>query len=363
MSVSGSDELSEIKTLLKSLSSQAKANSLAIQELAKKRNLEARDSDEEQPVLKLKCKRVRTDHEPPVDVSDTDDAGSCPENDCAFASNFLLPDEELSIASSSDSSPELPIMGSENVGSWMPSARTMDWFYKVADHELDDGQIDSLFDKFLPSPEIAPHFEPPKLPKPIWDRLAKRNKEEVIKQRSIFKSQKLLCGALMPLLSVLDSLDSKDPNQKLLASAIQVLCSANLKLSKTRRGAVRPLVKPELRSILCDQKVSHLHIFGSDFDKCTETASKAHSSITKVLIPPKRKFNNYGKSFSSKNDQASTSDKKVEASQSDQPFHATSSGTTHRSRGYSRRGRNYRNSSSYGGKYKQVPFQLDKNMS
>ena len=164
MSVSGSDELSEIKTLLKSLSSQAKANSLAIQELAKKRNLEARDSDEEQPVLKLKCKRVRTDHEPPVDVSDTDDAGSCPENDCAFASNFLLPDEELSIASSSDSSPELPIMGSENVGSWMPSARTMDWFYKVADHELDDGQIDSLFDKFLPSPEIAPHFEPPKLP-------------------------------------------------------------------------------------------------------------------------------------------------------------------------------------------------------
>ena len=95
----------------------------------------------------------------------------------------------------------------------------------------------------------------------------------------------------MPLLSVLDSLDIKDPNQKLLASAIQVLCSANLKLSKTRRGAVRPLVKPELRSILCDQKVSHLHLFGSDFDKCNETASKAHSSITiKVLIPPKRNF-------------------------------------------------------------------------
>ena len=62
--MSGSDELSDIKVLLKSLSSQTKANSLAIQELAKKRNLDTRDSDEEQPVLELKCKRVRTDHEP-----------------------------------------------------------------------------------------------------------------------------------------------------------------------------------------------------------------------------------------------------------------------------------------------------------
>ena len=103
---------------------------------------------------------------------------------------------------------------------------------------------------------------------------------------AILKSQKLLCGALMPLLSVIDSLDSKYPNQKLLASAIQVLFSANLKLSKTRRGAVRPLVKPELRSILCDQKVSHLYLFRSDYDKCTKTASKAHFYITKVLLPP-----------------------------------------------------------------------------
>ena len=178
--MSGSDELSEIKVLLKSLTSQTKANSLAIQELAKKRKLDSRDSNEEQPVLKLKCKRVRTDHEPPVDVSDTDEAGSCPDDDCAFDSNFLLPDEELSTASSSYSSPGLPIMGSENVGSWVPSARTMDWFCKVADHELDDGQIDSLFDTFLLSHEIAPYFEPPKLPKPIWDRLAKLNEEEVI---------------------------------------------------------------------------------------------------------------------------------------------------------------------------------------
>ena len=182
--MSGNDELSEIKVLLKSLTSQTKENSLAIQELAKKRKLDSRDSDEAQPVLKLKCKRVRTDHEPPVDVSDSDQGGSCSENDCgsssAFASSFLLPDEELSAASSSDSSPELPILGSENVGSWVPSARTMDWFCKVADHELVDGQIDSLFDKFLPAPEIAPHFEPPKLPKPIWDRLA-----SAIRKRSL----------------------------------------------------------------------------------------------------------------------------------------------------------------------------------
>ena len=123
--VSLSNELSDMKVLLKRLAIQAKANSLSIQELTNKRNLIIQMRKNQSFDLDASVtKRIMIIHVPPVDVSNTDQTESCSENDCgsseALATNFLLPDEGPSDASTSDSSRELPVIGSNNAELWVP---------------------------------------------------------------------------------------------------------------------------------------------------------------------------------------------------------------------------------------------------
>ena len=92
---------------------------------------------------------------------------------------------------------------------------------------------------------------------------------------------------MMTLLTVLDSLSPSDPNQQLLASSIQILCTSNLHLSRLRRSSMSRFVKHELKQPLFSQKVTHLHLFGEDIDSSANNIVKSQSSIQKMLIQPK----------------------------------------------------------------------------
>lgn len=211
------------------------------------------------------------------------------------SSDFLLLDQLGDDSFNSDSDNEttvdLPIVSSETKATWSLSERSLKWFDQVSDIELKQDQIDSILKDFTPTDEVAEHFSPPLLPPSLWSRMKLESPYEMAKHRVIFKSQNLINSALKPLLSVLDNMDNSDPNQKLLASSIQLLCTSNLNLSRYRRSYVGKYIKSDMKQALLAQPVTHRHLFGSDFDSSAETIAKCQSSFQKILVPPKSKAN------------------------------------------------------------------------
>lgn len=199
---------------------------------------------------------------------------------------------------------DIPIVGENESYSWEPPTKAFAWFKRVADKELSKELITEMLEDFIPSPEVEKHFMPPKLPSTVWKQLS-ANRGEYYKLNSMFQTQKLVCSAMMPLLSVLGSLKATDPNQKLLASSIQLLCTSNLQISRFRRASMAKLVKQDLKQPLFSQPVTHLELFGNDLDSSADTILKTQSSLQKMLIPKKsyRNFNNQ----STSNNNASTS--------------------------------------------------------
>lgn len=213
-------------------------------------------------------------------------------NNCEYGNDLSLlerhdSDTDSSIEPNDEIDLGIPILSSVTDPTWNPPERSFEWFKKVADLELSDDQIQGIMADFVPSDEVNKHFIPPMFPPSIWNRIKEENSPEIIKHRVIFRSQKLLSSAMMPLMTVLDSLKKEDPNQKLLASAMQMICTSNLHLSRFRRSAANRFIKQELRQPLFSKSVTHLHLFGSDFDASAETAAKTQSSFQKVLVPAK----------------------------------------------------------------------------
>ena len=183
-----------------------------------------------------------------------------------------------------ESPPEFPILDSESLPTWHPSDAVFKWFSRVADIELKDEQISEISEAYLPSAEIETHFQPPLIPKPLWQKCkASRNEH---KQMALFKIQQSTTLAIKPLIAVLETLDSNDPRQKQIASAIQLLCSSNLKTSRLRRSFTSNDIRKDLRSNIFSQPVDHLNLFGTDFDTVADNAVKAQSASQKVLFKP-----------------------------------------------------------------------------
>ena len=183
---------------------------------------------------------------------------------------------------------EIPFLpSSDPPTSWSPSSKILNWFMKVADVELKEAQMDSFLEEFVPSKENKPHFKPPRLPHVIWKKLKNDKDPAMPNLKNTYKSQSLISSAMMPLLTVLDSLDKEDPNLKLLAHAIEILCSCNLQLSRTRRSSVAKITKPELKPALLAHPVTHLHLFGEDFESSADSACKTQLSSLKVLAQSK----------------------------------------------------------------------------
>ena len=184
---------------------------------------------------------------------------------------------------------DIPVLSVKPSHTWDAPKKSFEWFKQIADCELSDADLETFLKDFIPSNDISKHFEPPKLPNAIWSRIKAQtfSSDEYLKQRSIMKSQRLQTGVIMPLLSVLETMRPSDPNQKLVASAIQMLCSSNLQLIRFRRTSVAKFVKSDIRQPLFSQPVSHLHMFGADENESAEKVLKTQAtSFNKVLTNP-----------------------------------------------------------------------------
>jgi len=185
-----------------------------------------------------------------------------------------------------DSSPvndnsDLPVIGCPSNPTWEPSKKALEWYRKVADIEIKYNEFNEIKAKFSPNEEISRDFTPPEVP-PIISNSLKPDSSEMFKQNALSKSQEFIFTAMAPLLDVLKDSEDRSIKSK-VASSIQMLCTANLKLNRFRRALLSPLIKNEYRKSMLSSPISHNSLFGDSFDKCAEDAIKEQSSSHKVL--------------------------------------------------------------------------------
>lgn len=272
--------------------------------------------------VSIKVKKVSS-RSIPVDHMQALESVVDPEEDCASAidngddlgvlENAFLEDEEDSdiisstpsvldhleetfpIITGHDPSPvesfDIPIIGADAVPTWTPPPNAFAWFGKVADIGISDDQFKAFDEMYLPPASDAHFFEPPKLPPAIWDSV-RQNKGATLKLKACHKAQSYVTSAVKPLLTVLESLDpTDDENRSRLAYAVQLLSTANLQFNRFKRAMAGPLIKKEFRKTMLSQPVTHNTLFGEDFSKTSELALKDVSSSSKILYtaPPFRK--------------------------------------------------------------------------
>lgn len=180
----------------------------------------------------------------------------------------------------------LPILGSQQVPNWEPPKEIWEWFLKVSDLELNETQISDLSDNFNAASDVAEHLQPPNLPDSLWQKV-KTSKPDLFQHSSLFKIQKTMCLALKPLLSTLASPSLDDSARNNLATTVQLICTANLKISRFRRAMVSKHIRQNLRPNLFSQPVTHSKLFGTDFNTAADNAIKTQSSVNKVLFEPR----------------------------------------------------------------------------
>lgn len=269
------------------------------------------------------------------------------EDDCSISPEPELQNvQTVSDQVENDATIDLPIFGTDPEYNWAPSVNTMNWFRKVADIELTDNQVTEISDSYTPCDDIAADFVPPEIPPVFWNKMKSDSKNSLVyyNQRALWKSQKLYCLALKPLLSSLDNMEKDDPNLTNITTAVQLICSANLQTSRLRRASTAKFMKNDVKASLFAQPVTHKDLFGSDFESAADKALKSQNSSQKVLFIPKKKFLSK-QSVNNSNSEAAKpqSDKAVPSSSSQFQKPSTSSN--------SKPFRNYKGKGSYRGKY------------
>lgn len=227
-------------------------------------------------------------------------------SDASEAQNSAIPIVDVAHNEQLESHPEgnnsdIPIIGEHNSSKWNPPPNAFAWFRKVADLGISDEKFQSLDGMYSPPDSDAHYFEPAKLPPVVWDSV-RQNKGSALKLKACHKAQSYVTSAIKPLLSVLESLDPLDSeNRTRLAYAIQLLTTSNLQFNRFKRAMAGPLIKREFRKIMLSQPVTHNNLFGEDFSKTSELAVKDVASTSKILFtaPPFRKpFPNQGRPHS-----------------------------------------------------------------
>jgi len=177
---------------------------------------------------------------------------------------------------------EFPVIGSHSDPTWEPSEKVMKWYTRVADIELAASDVKEIKTQFTPPEPIAAHFSPPLVPPIIWNNI-KSDCPDAYKQSALCKSQELIFAGIAPLLDALEKSDDQVVKNN-VATSIQLLCTANLKLNRFRRALLSPLIKNEYRKSMLSAPITHNSLFGSSFDKCAEDAIKEQSNSHKVLL-------------------------------------------------------------------------------
>ena len=112
-----------------------------------------------------------------------------PDMDDGFFANMLRDESNFDDNNShSEEEIDIPILSTKDSHTWAPPKKAFSWFQRVADKELSEGDMDNFMKDFIPPSDIWDHFEPPKLPLPIWNRLKSfNNTDELFRQKAILK--------------------------------------------------------------------------------------------------------------------------------------------------------------------------------
>lgn len=204
------------------------------------------------------------------------------------AQNSDIPIIDLDVESDlpDNTSCDIPIIGEKPPSTWSPPPKAFAWFRKVADLGITDEQFRSLDDAYTPPDSVEHYFEPAKLPPAFWDSV-RQNRVSSLKFKAFHKAQSYLTSAIKPLLSVLDSLDPSDSeNRSRLAYAIQLLSTSNLQFNRLKRAMAVPHIRKEFRRSMLSKKITHNSLFGEDFTRTSELALKDVASSSKILYTP-----------------------------------------------------------------------------
>ena len=197
--------------------------------------------------------------------------------------DFEEENDEEDIDSDEFPEDEFEIFSGPKTENWVPSDKVTAFFNKVADIKLEKVDYDKLKTEFSHSEDVAHHFTVPKLPTALWNTVKSSSVTDPIRLKSIGQAQDYLYTALKPLLSCLEESDKGSSMRNNLTKSIQMICSSNLVLNKYRRAVVAPFLKKDIKKQLMDLPVKHDSIFGSDFDKTTESIVKEQAALNKVI--------------------------------------------------------------------------------
>ena len=197
----------------------------------------------------------------------------------------------------SDNSDDLKILGGPEEAAWVPSKKSLEFYLKVADLELNKDVIKDIESNYKADEEVEKHFHPPKFPTPFWHAV-QNSPADSYKLKAINKVQENLFLAIKPLLKSLDSVPKSVKNE--ITQSVQLICSANLNLNRFRRATIAPHLKPDMKRNLMSLPVCHDSFFGEDFNKTADSLLKEQASIDKVLnTKPKGQKSSYKSGYSS----------------------------------------------------------------
>ena len=175
---------------------------------------------------------------------------------------------------------EFEIMGDKPSPSWSPSQKSLDWFLKVADLDLNKEIISQIQEDYKGSDSLETHFEPPRFPSALWSAV-QNNHADVFRLKVILKAQENLYLAIKPLLAAADN--SPKPVRSEILKAIQLICASNLSLNRFRRSTIAPHLKSDLKKQLLSLPIKHNTMFGEEFGKVTDNLIKENSVVEKIL--------------------------------------------------------------------------------
>ena len=179
------------------------------------------------------------------------------------------------------------------------------WLKTICNKEVPDSVFKELNETFIPKEELQPIFVAPALPAAVNTKLytAPKSISRIPKliNFTVLRAQRELCIAYKPLIEVLNFFYSEEHSfmietipqarsefarlKLLISQSLAIVMSAALKLSISRKHALRPLLKSSSSGILRHQPTSE-HVLGtSDLASLSEQASKEYRAMSGVFRP------------------------------------------------------------------------------
>ena len=188
---------------------------------------------------------------------------------------------------------DLPSANPRLPASWFPKKKHLSWLKGVANREWSIDARKKIIDRFHPSEELEPLFNPVKMPKKLYKAITApsvKKKDYLFNrgnaEKDLFYASSDLCTSLRPLTEALSLLDDKPDCKEiknLIGEGIIGICSANIRISRGRREISRKCVKLDCAEALFGVAPTYQGLFGNSSDieavKAAKEVAKSDDSF------------------------------------------------------------------------------------